>query len=81
MEVNLEKSGIMHCRQKSKPRSTFSFMLGGCAVNYVAQYKCLGILISEFLDLSVAAQGVAEAGSRALGSLIGRAKAFGGMNF
>ncbi len=35
MEVNLDKSGILHCWQNSKPRSTFPFMLGGCFVNYV----------------------------------------------
>ncbi len=81
MGVNLDKSGILHCRQKSKPRSTVSFMLGGCTVRYVEQYKYLGIFVSEFVDFSVAACGVAEAGSRALCSLIGRVKAFGGMSF
>ncbi len=81
MDIKLDKSGILHCRQNSKPRPTFPFMLGGCSVNYVEQYQYLGIFVSEFLDLPVAARGVAEAGSRALGSLIGRAKAFGGMTF
>ena len=45
----------------------------------VKQYKYLGLIFTEFLDLLTMAKTVAKSASRALGLLISKDKAFGGM--
>ena len=45
------------------------------------QYKYLGLVINEFLDYKVTAEMVAKSASRALGVLIAKSKAHGGMPY
>ena len=48
LTVNNLKSKVMHFRKKSVPRSNFQFCLGQNNLNYVDEYKYLGIMFSEF---------------------------------
>ena len=48
MNVNVEKSTIVHFRGKRSRRSTFMFQFGESHFEYVCKYKYLGILLNEF---------------------------------
>ena len=77
--INFEKSEIVHFRLCSKSRSDIQFHCGGDVIETVNQYKYLGVIISEHLDLM--SKVVSQSASRALGLLIAKDKAFGGMPF
>jgi hypothetical protein len=47
----------------------------------VGSYKYLGLVLTEYLDFKVTAECVAKSASRALGLLITKSKAYGGMPF
>jgi hypothetical protein len=72
--VNTNKSNIVHFRKKRKPRSQYIFKLGTAAIEYVNQYKYLGLYLDEHLDYKYATNALSAAGSRALGALIDRYK-------
>ena len=47
----------------------------------VSQYKYLGVILTEHLDYITMTKQVAQSASRALGLLIAKDKAFGGMSY
>ena len=81
LTINPNKSKIVHFRRKSCPRSTQQFHCGNKAIEIVSSYKYLGLVLSEFLDFQVTAKVVSQSASRALGLLISKDKAFGGMPY
>ena len=68
--INHSKSNCMHFRNKGKSRSKYLFKVKGYVLEYTDTYKYLGIFINDFLDFSYTADTLAQAGSRALGSVI-----------
>ena len=48
-------------------------------LSYAAQYKYLGLVLTEHLDYAVTTKIVAQSANRALGLLIAKSKAFGGL--
>jgi hypothetical protein len=78
--VNSDKSQVVHFRTPSIPQSSFSFTCGSCQIKTVDRYKYLGLIIHQFLDFKITADAVAKSASRALGLLIAKAKAFGGVS-
>jgi len=81
MQLNTSKTKIVHFRPPSVARSSFQFMCGKNAIDVVADYKYLGLIFTEHLDYSIMAKLVAASASRALGLLIAKSKAHGGMPF
>ena len=81
LTINPNKSKIVHFRRKSCPRSTQQFHCGNKAIEIVSSYKYLGLVLSEFLDFQITAKVVSQSTSRALGLLISKDKAFGGMPY
>jgi hypothetical protein len=82
MLVNLEKSKIMHFRKGPKTtKSCFKFKLGKDVMDFVSEYKYLGLIITEFNDYNVTAKHIAKSAGRALGLLISKAKAIGSMPY
>ena len=51
--INFEKSKIVHFRPWSKSRSDIQFQCGDDVIKTVNQYKYLGVIISEHLDISL----------------------------
>ena len=47
----------------------------------VESYKYLGLVLTEFLDYSKTAKAVAKSANRALGLIIAKSKAFGGLPY
>ena len=81
MVVNAKKSNIVHFRNSAKPKTQHVFKLGTDKLDLVASYKYLGLILSEHLDYSVTAKIVAQAAGRALGLLLAKFKACGGMPY
>ena len=77
--INFTKSKAMHFRRCSSARTDFVFECGTDSLDFVSQYKYLGGMLNEHLDLSVMVKAVAKSASRTLGLLIAKDKAFGGM--
>ena len=82
LEVNLSKTKIVHYRQGPKtPQTDFSFTYGDNTVEVCPSYKYLGLVLNEFLDYGVTCKTIAQSASRALGLLIAKCKAYGGMPY
>ena len=80
--VNPEKSQVIHFRWgPSVSRSNFAFKCGENDLQTVDRYRYLGLIFTEFLDLNVMSKAVALAATRALGLLIAKCKANGGVPF
>ena len=77
MIVSPTKSQIVHFR----PRSNVKFTCGSSDLATVDKYLYLGITLTEFLDFNITANIVSQSVSRALGLLIAKFKAIGGMPF
>ena len=71
----------MHFRALSKQSTEYNFKCSSSSINLIHQYKYLGVLFTEHLDLMQMAKIVAQSASRALGLLISKDKVFGGMTF
>ena len=81
MNVNVLKTQIVHFRPISIPQTDFKFEYNGCGLSLVKQYKYLGLILTEFLDYGITAYNVAQSAGRALGLLIAKSKANGGMPY
>ena len=70
--INENKSQVVHFRKKSKQLTSVTFKFGTKTLSTVPKYKYLGMFLNEFLDFSVPAKILADAGSRALGGIINK---------
>ncbi len=61
--------------------SAYHFKIGDHTILLTDRYKYLGLIFSEFLDYNVTAKVVARSAGRALGLLIAKTKAYGGMPY
>jgi len=81
MNINSSKTKVVHFRPQSTPRSAQGFMCGQDNIDIIDQYKYLGLILTEHLDYQITAKMVAQSASRALGLVIAKSKAYGGMPF
>lgn len=81
MTVNLDKTKVIHFRSPSTPKSNMAFHFGHDDIETACQYTYLGILLTEHLDYTAMAAQVAKSANRALGLVISKYKAFGGLPF
>ena len=81
LQINFDKSKVMHFRASSKPKLEYQFKCGDSCLQLVTQYKYLGVLLTEHLDYTAMSKMVAQSASRALGLLISKDKASGGMPY
>ena len=79
--ISATKSKVMHFRTKSVERSKEIFQCGETIIEFIHQYKYLGLIFSEHLDMLVMVKMIAQSASRALGLLIAKDKALGGMPY
>ena len=69
MTVNTNKTKVVHFRSPSKPRSNIPLKMNNYDIDYVNQYKYLGIILDEYLLFNVTASTLAKAGNRALAAI------------
>ena len=81
MLLNFDKSKIVYYRPKSFLQTAHQFHCGSESIEVVSQYKYLGLILTEFVDYNVTTKIVSQSAGRALGLLISKDKAFGGMPF
>ncbi len=81
MSVNPDKSKVVHFRGPSVTRTDKTFMCGNTAIDVTDSYNYLGLLFTEHLNFNLMAKAAAKSASRALGLLISKFKALGGMPF
>ena len=81
LTINGNKSKVMHFRSQSVDKTVFPFTCRDETLEIVSQYKYLGLILTEHLDFLEMAKSVAKSASRALGFLICKDKALGGMPF
>ena len=79
MQINPGKTKVVHFRPPSVVKSSFHFMCGDNDIDVIPEYKYLGLILNEHMDYNVMAKAVAAAANRALGLLIAKSKAYGGM--
>ena len=81
LEVNYDKSKIVHFRNQSRIVTSKDFHIGDNTIEIVTKYNYLGLVITAFLDYNVMAKAVAMSASRTLGLLIAKCKLNGGFIF
>ncbi len=72
----------MHFRRgPSVPRFLFKFMCGNNQLQIVDKYRYLGLIFTDFSSYDDMAKSVAQSATRALGLVIAKCKAHGGIPF
>ena len=76
LNLNIDKTQIVHFRKSQKQRTKFEFKIGLHKVMVVSKYKYLGTFLDEFLTFSENAQILADSAGRGLGSVFSKFKLF-----
>ena len=74
IEINAEKSQIVHFRKPRQKRSEAQFRVGNHILSYAAVYKYLGVYFDENVNMNYHEEQIAASGNRALGAIIGKFK-------
>ncbi|CAG2187145.1 unnamed protein product [Mytilus edulis] len=72
LNVNIDKTKVLHVRKATVARSEFVFKIGDKIVDYTSQYRYLGLTVSETLDYNISVNELITGSSRALGSLVSK---------
>ena len=81
VQVNCEKSAVIHFRPHSKTQTTHSFTCGNNDINVLNSYKYLGLVLTDSLNSELTVKSVAQSANRALGLLICKVKTNGGVPY
>ncbi len=81
LNVNYEKSKTVHFRNKLKERSDEIIPLGKENLEWVPDYKYLGVVLNEFLTFDDNCMNLAKSAGRALGSVCNKFKSLKNMGF
>ncbi len=73
--INVDKTKIMHFRNKDRPLTEVAFVINGQPLECVEEYKYLGIMMDQYHDFVKTAELLAASAGRALGSVINKVKA------
>ena len=74
LNINTEKSKIMHLRQNRKQQSNFQFKYGSTTLEYCPYYKYLGLYLDANLIFNNGIRTLADSGGWAFGALISKLK-------
>ena len=72
---------MMHFRTPSVVRTDYIFTCGESRIEIVDKYRYLGILLNDTLDYDITGKYISQSATRALGLLISKFRAAGGMPF
>jgi hypothetical protein len=81
IEINLDKSKIIHFRTIRQSETECAFHIGGKEVSKVSDYKYLGLILDKNLKYAECAEAMAASASRALGSIISKYKSYRDMGY
>ena len=74
--VNTKKTKIMHFRNVNTQQSTYEFKINEETLEYVDNYKYLGVIMNENMKYDSAIKRITDSAGRALGSIINKAKSY-----
>lgn len=80
LSINERKTKILHLRTQSTSQSEVVLRCQNNIIEYCESYKYLGVWFDEHLTFNKHAKEISKAGSRALGSLMSKFVAVGGMS-
>ena len=81
LTINFNKLKAMHFRTPSASKTKCLFLCGDSHLELVTQYTYIGVLFTGHLNFMLMSKIAAQSACRALGLLISKDKAFGGMPF
>ena len=81
IKFNNQKSNVVHYRKRNTEPTRINFYLSNQMVERVKQYKYLGVILHEHVDFGVAAEVLAGAGARALGSILHKYNKMKGLGY
>lgn len=81
MELNKDKTKIIHFRPKSVTSTKYKFRCGNMELSVTTKYKYLGLFFNQHMDDSQIVEDVAKNATRALGYAISKYKNSGGLLF
>ncbi len=81
LKINMDKTKIIHFRQKKTKRTEFPFHIGTDTVDIIDKYKYLGIYLNEFMNYQDIASCLSGAAGRALGGIISKFRSFKNVGF
>ena len=79
MQLNQDKTQIIHFRKKSNNISNCQFKCGNVNIKITSKYKYLGLVFNEFMDTDQMVDDVIKSSTRALGHVISKYKNCGGL--
>ena len=79
MKVYINKTKIIHFRNKRKPVTKYEFKINNCKINLTGNYRYLiivyySVIFDEYLTFELCTRTLAESGGRALSSIISKFK-------
>ena len=81
MSINIDKTKILHIRNKSTVRSNFLFNCNQSTIEYYNEYKYLGIYFNEFLNTTQIIDHAATSARKTLAGIIARLKMLCGLMY
>ena len=81
MSLNVEKTKILHFRNKNIERSTFNFRCGGVKIDFDKVYRYLGLTFNEYMDYKYTVRELTKSASRALSAIYTKFISCGGMSY
>ena len=70
MVVNLKKSQVLHVRNKQRPICSTPLTLNDTPLEYVSDYKYLGVWVNEFLNNTKTNNSLTAAANRSFGRIV-----------
>lgn len=74
LNINQDKSKIVHFRKSNRQRSNYVFKVGNTVIDFAPMYKYLGVYFHENLNYEENVDILAQSASRALGSIVSKLK-------
>ena len=81
IQVNCDKSNVVHFRTPKAPRTDFTFRIGPDIIKIDRKYKYLGLVLNEHLDYNETVENVTQCANRAFGAVVAKSKHMGGLPF
>jgi hypothetical protein len=81
MQVNMDKTNVIHFRPNKCKRTKYNFKLGKENVAHTQSYKYLGLYLDEHLNYKTALETLSRSASKALGALTAKYIKAKGLHF
>ncbi len=81
VSINFDKSKVIHFRNKRSPRSNEVFEMDQHVLEYVHEYKYLGVMLNEHMDFQESSSHLSASASRSFGGIVNKFRDITDMGF